>query len=99
MHISKYNYYLYLNKFNIVFLEIHQFASEILRRCIYNGQHLYIVFCMHYHIYVAGTLYYFGDNDREGWRELFDKYKFPPYEIPKLKPEISFGMAGSFITC
>ena len=43
---------------------------------------------------LVGTLYYFGDNDREGWKELFDKYKFPPYEIPKLKPEISFGMAG-----
>lgn len=42
----------------------------------------------------SGTLYYFGDNDREGWKELFDKYKFPPYVIPKLKPEISFGMAG-----
>ena len=48
-------------------------------------------------IHITGTLYYFGDNDREGWRELFNKYKFPPYEIPKLKPEISFGMAGSFI--
>lgn len=42
----------------------------------------------------VGTLYYFGDNDRDGWKELFDRYRFPPYEIPKLKPEISFGMAG-----
>ncbi|XP_065898763.1 jmjC domain-containing protein 8-like isoform X1 [Dysidea avara] len=40
------------------------------------------------------TLYYFGDNDREGWKELFNIYKFPFYEIPNLKPEISFGMAG-----
>ena len=45
----------------------------------------------------VGTLYYFGDNDRDGWRDLFNKYKFPPYEIPKLKPEISFGMAGKLV--
>ena len=45
----------------------------------------------------VGTLYYFGDNDRDGWSDLFNKYKFPPYEIPKLKPEISFGMAGKLV--
>ena len=57
---------------------------------------MYICTICTYEYNHVGTLYYFGDNDREGWRELFDKYKFPPYEIPKLKPEISFGMAGVF---
>jgi len=46
---------------------------------------------------VTEILYYFGDNDREGWKELFNKYKIPSYEIPNLKAEISFGMAGSYM--
>lgn len=45
---------------------------------------------------ITEILYYFGDNDREGWNELFRQYKFPRYEIPSLKPEISFGMAGMY---
>lgn len=57
-----------------------------------NNKVYYCVVCGY-----AGTLYYFGDNDRDGWRELFDKYKFPPYKIPNLKPEISFGMAGRLV--
>ena len=41
------------------------------------------------------TLYHFGDNDREGWAELFSLYQLPPYELPGLQPVLSFGLAGS----
>ena len=41
------------------------------------------------------TLYHFGDNDGEGWAELFSLYQFPPYELPGLQPVLRFGLAGS----
>jgi hypothetical protein len=48
------------------------------------------------HLEVNGkdTLYLFGDNDRVAWKELFDSYRLPPYTLPKMHPELSFGIAG-----
>ena len=40
------------------------------------------------------TLYHFGDNDREGWKDLFSLYKLPPFTLIGLKPVLSFGLAG-----
>ena len=40
------------------------------------------------------TLYHFGDNDREGWDELFSLYQLPPYPLPGMEPVLSFGLAG-----
>ena len=50
----------------------------------------------HVHIWYVDTLYHFGDNDREGWRELFSLYHLPPYPIPGLEPVLSFGLAGHY---
>ena len=42
----------------------------------------------------AETLYLFGDNDREAWSELFSAYRLPPYSLPGMSAELSFGIAG-----
>ena len=41
------------------------------------------------------SLYYFRDNDRVAWKELFSLYQLPlsPYHFPKLEPVLSFGLA------
>jgi hypothetical protein len=39
-------------------------------------------------------VYYFGDNDREGWHDLFSLYQLPPYTIPGMTGVLSFGLAG-----
>jgi hypothetical protein len=53
------------------------------------------------HLEVNGkdTLYLFGDNDRVAWKELFDSYRLPPYTLPKMHPELSFGIAGMYMHC
>lgn len=40
------------------------------------------------------TFYWFGYNDMEEWKEFFDEYKLPPYELPRHSPALSFGLAG-----
>ncbi len=44
--------------------------------------------------FVIETLYYFGDNNREGWNSLFSLYTLPPYHVPKTTHVLSFGLAG-----
>ena len=45
-------------------------------------------------LYLTETLYHFGDNDRDSWAELFSLYRLPPYDLPRLQPVLSFGLAG-----
>jgi len=40
------------------------------------------------------TFYWFGYNDMVEWKEFFDKYQLPPYELPQHSPALSFGLAG-----
>ena len=47
----------------------------------------------------AETLYLFGDNDRVAWSELFSAYKLPPYSLPGMAAELSFGIAGEACCC
>ena len=46
------------------------------------------------HLQGNETLYLFGDNDREAWSELFSAYRLPPYSLPGMTAELSFGIAG-----
>jgi hypothetical protein len=40
------------------------------------------------------TFYFFGDNDVEEWKPMFDKYVEPPLKLPMHSPAISFGLGG-----
>ena len=41
------------------------------------------------------TLYFFGNHDYEEWKDLFQHYILPPYELPGKSPALSFGIAGA----
>ena len=45
-------------------------------------------------ISLTETYYWFGDNNFTEWKSLFDLYKPPPYELPKMTGVYSFGLAG-----
>jgi len=40
------------------------------------------------------TYYFFGYNDMEEWKEFFDQYNLPPYQLPNHHHALSFGLAG-----
>jgi len=40
------------------------------------------------------TYYFFGYNDMDEWKEFFDAYRLPPYELPAHTHALSFGLAG-----
>ena len=41
------------------------------------------------------TLYFFGNHDYSEWKDLFDNYVIPPYELPGKSSALSFGIAGA----
>ena len=41
------------------------------------------------------TLYFFGNHIYEEWKDLFDNYVLPPYELPGKDSALSFGIAGA----
>ncbi|XP_061182388.1 uncharacterized protein LOC133190718 [Saccostrea echinata] len=41
------------------------------------------------------TFYWFGDNNYTEWRELFNQYNPPPYQLPRMTGAYSFGVAGA----
>jgi len=43
---------------------------------------------------LSETFYFFGDNDVEEWKPMFDKYVEPPLKLPLHSPAISFGLGG-----
>ena len=40
------------------------------------------------------TYYFFGYNDMEEWKEFFNHYNLPPYQLPNHHHALSFGLAG-----
>jgi hypothetical protein len=45
-------------------------------------------------LFVLETFYWFGDNNYTEWEEVFNKYKPPPYRLPRMTGAYSFGVAG-----
>ena len=45
---------------------------------------------------ILETLYLFGDIDREEWAPLLNRYLRPPWKLPNLFGELSFGLAGMY---